>query len=178
MSRNRYDYIELTYEYPLSLPLPKSEDYFLLPILTAKEMGLKGAIFTTGSSSTQRKQQLINGVDVFTFNSTRAMIKQLIESAPALVHGHSFGWIPSTIAAPFIAKKYVMTPHVYRLDIYPSWKVTAALSMLKKADALITLTWFEKSQFTNIIAESKIHVIPSFLNMKVLKKKPYFRSTD
>jgi glycosyltransferase involved in cell wall biosynthesis len=160
MSRDRYDFIELTYEYPLNLPPPKSEDYFLIPMLTAKEMGLEAAMFTSGSSSTRRKRELVNGVAVFTFDSTRAMIKQLIESAPALVHGHSFGWIPSTIVAPFIAKRYVMTPHVYRLDIYPSWKVTAALSMLKKADALITLTRFEKSQFTNIIDESKIHVIP------------------
>ena len=160
MSRDRHDYIELTYEYPLSLPPPKSEDYFLLPMLAAKEMGLDAAMFTFGSSSIQPKRQLINGVEVFTFDSTQAMIKQLIESAPALVHGHSFGWIPSTIAAPLLAKRYVMTPHVYRLDIYPSWKVAAALSMLKKADALITLTRFEKSQFTNIIDESKIHVIP------------------
>ena len=74
MSRDRYDYIELTYEYPLSLPPPKSEDYFLLPMLTAKEMGLEAAMFTSGSSSTRPKRQLINGVNVFTFDSTRAMI--------------------------------------------------------------------------------------------------------
>src|SRR3972149_3773012 len=160
MSRELFDYIELTYEYPLSLPPPQREDYFLLPMLIAKEMGLKAAMFTSSSASTRQKRQFINGVDVITFDSTRTMIKRLFESAPALVHGHSFGWIPSTIAAPFLSKRYIMTPHAYRLDIYPTWKVIPALSLLKKSDALITLTRFEKSQFTNVIDQSKIHVIP------------------
>jgi glycosyltransferase involved in cell wall biosynthesis len=159
MDIDYFDYIELVYEYPLCQPVPEREDYFLLPVLTANQIGMRAAIFTTCTPLTRGKMEKVNGVDVFRFESVSSMLKQLIKLKPKLVHGHSFGWIPATLA-PLFVKKYVLTPHIYKLNIYPIWKVNLVLSLIKKSDALIVLTNFEKSQFKHVIDESKIHVIP------------------
>lgn len=159
MSKERFEFIELAYEFPLHFPPPQGEDYFLYPVLIANRMGMKSAIFTIRTTLTPRKNEVINGIDVFRFNSIFSLMQQLIMASPKLVHGHSFGWIPVTLAPLFI-KKYVFSPHLYRLDIYPKWKVKLALLPLKSSDAIITRTEFEADQFRGILSESKIHVIP------------------
>jgi glycosyltransferase involved in cell wall biosynthesis len=159
MSREHFDFIELTYEFPMHYPPPRREDYYLFPVLIAKQMGMNPAIFTIRTPLTPRKREEINGIDVFRFNSIFSLMQQLIRMSPELVHGHSFGWIPATLA-PLLARRYVFTPHVYRLDIYPKWKVELALFPLKKSDAIITRTKFEAHQLAHAISTSKIHVIP------------------
>jgi glycosyltransferase involved in cell wall biosynthesis len=159
MNEEHFDFVELAYEYPLCNPVPEKEDYFLLPVLIAKEMGMRAAIFTTRTPLTHQKREKVNGVDVLRFDSIGMMLKQLIKLKPKLVHGHSFGWIPATLAPPLV-KRYVFTPHIYRLDVYPKFKVILVLGMLKKSDALIVLTRFEASLFQHTIDKSKIHVIP------------------
>jgi len=176
MNIEHFDYIELAYEYPLCQPVPEKEDYFLLPVLIANQMGMRTAIFTTRTPVTPKKREKVNCVDVIRFESVGSMLKQIIKLKPMLVHGHSFGWIPATLA-PLFVTRYVLTPHIYKLNIYPSWKVNLVLSLIKKSDALIVLTNFEKFQFKHFVNESKIHVIPHpidydfFSNTKDSEKK-------
>jgi len=122
-------------------------------------MGLKSAIFTIRTPLRPLKKEEINGVDIFRFDSIVSLMRQLIKASPELVHGHSFGWIPATFA-PLWVRRYVFTPHIYRLDIYPGWKVKPVLLPLKKSNAIITRTNFEAYQFKGIMNDSRIHVIP------------------
>ncbi len=128
-------------------------------MLIAKQMGLKSAIFTMRTPLTRRKSEVINDVDVFRFDSFFPFAQRLIRASPELVHGHSFGWIPATIA-PWLVKRYVFTPHIYRLDVYPKWKVELALRPLRKSDIIITRTAFEASQFKRSINGPKICIVP------------------
>ena len=125
-------------------------------------MGLKSAIFAMRTPLTRQKTEVINDVNVFRFNSLFSLAQNLIRASPELVHGHSFGWIPATIA-PWLVKRYIFTPHIYRLDVYPKWKVKLALRPLKKSDIIITRTAFEASQFKRSInrrARAKICIVP------------------
>jgi glycosyltransferase involved in cell wall biosynthesis len=157
--RGRFEFIELAYEFPLYYRPPPLEDYFLYPAQIAKQMGLKSAIFTIRTAVTPQKKQVIEGLEVYRFNSVFSILQQLVQASPMLVHGHSFGWVPPTIA-PLIVKKNVFTPHVYRLDIYPTWKVKLATLPLRRSDAIITRTKFETGQFKDYLDETKIHTIP------------------
>ncbi len=159
MNKSTYDFIELVYEYPLYLSLPEKEDYFLLPALTAREMGFKTAIFASRTRLNSQKIENIKGIDVLRFDSIGTMLLQLFKSQPKLVHGHSFGWVPANVS-PLFVRKSVLTPHIYKFDTYPKWKIDLAMNFIKRAKALITLTNFEASQFKNRIDESKIKVIP------------------
>jgi glycosyltransferase involved in cell wall biosynthesis len=102
---------------------------------------------------------VINGIDVFRFNSVFSILQRLVKASPLLAHGHSFGWLPATFA-PLLVRKYAFTPHAYRLDVYPKWKVNLALLPLKKSNAIITRTRYETDQFKGFLKESKIHMIP------------------
>jgi len=157
--RERFEFIELAYEFPLYYRPPQREDYFLYPAQIAEQMGLKSAIFTIRTPITPQKKQVIEGLDVFRFNSVFSILQQLVKASPMLVHGHSFGWIPPTFA-PLFVKKNVFTPHVYRLDIYPAWKVKLATLPLRRSNAIITRTKFETDQFTDFLDQTKIHIIP------------------
>ncbi len=159
MSLTRFDFIELVYEYPLYLPIPEKEDYFHLPVSIAQEMGLRSAIFTSRTKLNQQKKDVVKGIDVFRFDSIVTMLRTLIKSQPTLVFGHSFGWMPAMLA-PFLSRKYIFTPHIYKLDIYPKWKVDSALSLIKKSSMLKVSTNFEASQFQNVIPQSRINIIP------------------
>jgi glycosyltransferase involved in cell wall biosynthesis len=159
VERERFEFIELAYEFPLYYSPPQREDYFLYPVQIADQMGLKPAIFTIRTPLTPEKKQVINGIDVFRFDSVFSILQHLIKVSPMLVHGHSFGWLPATFA-PLLVRKYVFTPHVYRLDIYPKWKVNLALLPLKNSNALITRTKYETDQFKDFSSKSKIHMIP------------------
>jgi glycosyltransferase involved in cell wall biosynthesis len=157
--RGRFDFIELAYEFPLYYRPPPREDYFLYPTQIAKQMGLKSVIFTIKNPVTPQKKQVIEGIEVFRFNSAFSMLNQLVKASPMLVHGHSFGWVPATLA-PLFVKKSVFTPHVYRLDLYPTWKVNLATLPLRRSNAIITRTKFETDQFKDFLDETKIHIIP------------------
>jgi glycosyltransferase involved in cell wall biosynthesis len=159
MERERFEFIELAYEFPLYYSPPQREDYFLYPAQIASQMGLKPAIFTIRTPLTPMKKQVINGIDVFRFNSVFSILRRLVKVSPMLAHGHSFGWLPATLA-PLLARKYVFTPHAYRLDVYPKWKVNLALLPLKNSDAIITRTIDETDQFKDFLSNSKIHMIP------------------
>lgn len=159
MERERFDFIELVYEFPLYYSPPQREDYFLYPAQIAGQMGLKPAIFTIRTQLTPEKKQVINGIDVFRFNSVFSILQRLVKVSPVLAHGHSFGWLPATFA-PLLVRKYVFTHHTYRLDIYPKWKVNLVLLLLKNSKAIITLTNYQTDQFKDFFSKSKIHVIP------------------
>jgi glycosyltransferase involved in cell wall biosynthesis len=159
MNLNHFDFIELAYEYPLYLPLPEKEDYFLLPVSVAEEMGLKAAIFTNRTSLTPQRKAVVHGVEVFRFDSIPSMLKQVFRMRPFLVHGHGFGWIPATVA-PALTENYAFTPHTYKLYAYSKWKVDIALKFIKKAEAIIALTEFEATQFRYAIGGWKVKVIP------------------
>lgn len=159
MGRERFDFIELVYEFPLYYSPPQREDYFLYPAQIAGQMGLKPAIFTIRTQLTPEKKQVINGIDVFRFNSVFSILQRLVKVSPVLAHGHSFGWLPATFA-PLLVRKYVFTPHAYRLDVYPKWKVNLAILPLKNSSAIITRTRYEMDQFKDFLSKSKIHMIP------------------
>jgi glycosyltransferase involved in cell wall biosynthesis len=159
VERERFEFIELAYEFPLYYSPPQGEDYFLYPAQIAGEIGLKPAIFTIRTPLTPQKKQVINGIDVFRFNSVFSILRRLIRVSPTLAHGHSLGWLPATFA-PLLVRKYVFTPHAYRLDVYPKWKVNFALLPIKNSDAIITRTKCETGQFKDFLSESKIHLIP------------------
>ena len=159
MERERFEFIELAYEFPLYYSPPEREDYFLYPAQIADQMGLKPAIFTMRTPLTPEKKQVINGIDVFRFNSVFSILQRLVNVSPTLAHGHSFGWLPATFA-PLLVRKYVFTPHAYRLDVYPKWKVNLALLPLKNSDAIIARTRYEMDQFKRFLGESKIFMIP------------------
>lgn len=159
MERERFEFIELAYEFPLYYSPPQREDYFLYPAQIAGQMGLKPAIFTMRTPLTPEKKQVINGIDVFRFNSVFSILQRLVKVSPMLAHGHGFGWLPATFA-PLLVRKYVFTHHAYRLDIYPKWKVNLALFPLKNSKAIIAPTNYQMNQFKDILSKSKIHVIP------------------
>lgn len=159
MSKDRLEYIELAYEFPLYYRPPLSEDYFLYPVQIAQQMGLRTAIFTIRNALTPQKKQVVNGIDVFRFNSPVALMQELAKVSPWLSHGHSFGWVPATFASRLV-RRYVFTPHVYRLDIYPKWKTTLALLPLKNSDAIITRSKFETNQFKSASNGLKTQLIP------------------
>ena len=131
----------------------------MLPISIANEMGLKTAIFTSRTRVSLQKKEQINGINVFRFDSPFTMLGQLIRSQPALVHGHSFGWIPANVA-PAIVKKCVLTPHIYKLSEYPKWKINLATRFSKRADSIIALTQFEAAQFNAVMPQTKVNIIP------------------
>jgi len=159
MERERFEYIELAYEFPLYYSPPQREDYFLYPAQIAGQMGLKPAIFTIRTQLTPEKKQVINGIDVFRFNSVFSILQQLVNVSPVLAQGHSFGWLPATFA-PLLVRKYVFTHHAYRLDVFPKWKVNLVLFPLKNSKAIITLTNYQADQLKAFLSRSKIHVIP------------------
>lgn len=159
MGKERFEYIELAFEFPIYYRPPLSEDYFLYPAQIAEQIGLKSAIFTIRNPLTPQKKQVVNGIDVFRFNSVFSLLRELVKVSPRLAHGHSFGWAPATFA-PLIVRKYVFTPHVYRLDIYPKWKVALVLLPLRNSDAIITRTKYETGQFKELSSKSKVHLIP------------------
>jgi glycosyltransferase involved in cell wall biosynthesis len=159
VERERFEFIELAYEFPLYYSPPQREDYFLYPAQIAGQMGLKPAIFTIRTPLTPEKRQVINGIDVFRFNSVFSILQRLVKVSPLLAHGHSFGWLPATFA-PLLVRKYVFSPHAYRLDVYPKWKVNLAFLPLKNSNAIITHTRYETDQFKAFLSKSKIHMIP------------------
>ena len=77
MNKPQYDFIEITHEYPLNLSLPEKEDYFLLPVSVAQEMGLKTAVFTIRTKVTPQKREIVKGVDVFRFDSISPYVKNV-----------------------------------------------------------------------------------------------------
>jgi glycosyltransferase involved in cell wall biosynthesis len=156
---NRFDFVELAYEYPLYYPPPKSENYFLYPVLIAKKMNMKPAIFTLRTSHTPLRRELVDDISVFRFDSIFPLLRQLVRQSPELVHCHSLGWIPAH-SAPLFSRRSVFTPHTYRLDIYPKWKVKLALLPVTKSNAIVTRTEFEAQQFRSIMQAPSIHVIP------------------
>ncbi len=156
---NRTDFIELAYEFPASLPPPKSEDYFRLPVKTAEEMGLEACVFSMRTSVRRKKQESIDDIEVHRFDDPFLLLLSARVRRPLIVHGHSFGWISSS-AAPALFGRYVLTPHVYRLDTFNPSLTKLVTSMISKSRAVIVLTKFEARLFTPYVDEAKIHVIP------------------
>lgn len=170
-----FDIVELVYEYPLNLPIPEKEDYFQFPISTAKEMGLNGAIFTTRTKLNPKKKDVINGTQIFRFDNLFSMFKKIIQIKPNIIWGHSFGWLPATLA-PLLQKTYVLTPHVYKLDVYPKWKVDSVFAFIKKSKAIVVVTNFEALQFSNAIEREKIHIIPHSIDYEFFSSRDCFES--
>lgn len=120
---------------------------------------MKSAIFTLRTSRTSLRQQLIDGISVFRFDSIFHLLRHLVKQSPELVHCHSLGWIPAH-SAPLFTRRCVFTPHIYRLDIYPRWKVKLALLPLAKSNAIVTRTEFEAQQFKSMMSKPRVYVIP------------------
>jgi len=156
---NNPSFIELAYEFPASLPPPKSEDYFRLPVRVAKEMGLRACVYSMRTPVRNKKQEFIDNIPVYRFNDPFLLLLYAVVKRPLIVHGHSFGWIPSSVA-PIFTKRYIFTPHIYRLDIFNTNLTKMVTNLVSKSKAIIVLTNFEASWFTPYTDETKIHVIP------------------
>jgi glycosyltransferase involved in cell wall biosynthesis len=153
------DFIELVYEFPTGLHLPKNEDYFALPVRVADEMGLRACVYSMRTQVRWKRQEFLSGVPVCRFDDPFSLLLSTITKRPLIVHGHSFGWVPSTVSPLFI-KRYVFTPHIYRLDLYNTNLVKLVTKAISRSTALIVLTKFEASWFKTHVDEEKIHVIP------------------
>lgn len=153
------DFIELAYEFPASLPPPKSEDYFRFSIKVAEEMGLQACVYSMRTPVRNKKKELVDQVSVHRFNDPFVLLLSAVAKRPQIVHGHSFGWIPSSVA-PILLGRYVFTPHIYRLDIFNVNLTKLVTKLVSRSEAFIVLTKFEAGWFTRYIDETKIHIIP------------------
>ncbi len=154
----RAEFIELAYEYPGSLAPPDSEHYFKHPVRVAQEMGLRAAVYCMRTSESPERETTLDGAEVRRFTSPFRLLSALIRARPRLAHGHSYGWIPSNLAAPTV-RPYVFTPHVYRLDSYSPIVSEPLAHIVSRSTALIALTRNEANQF-NRYAQGRVHIIP------------------
>lgn len=159
MLLNKPDFIELAYEFPASLPPPRNEDYFRFPVKIAEEMGLETCIYSMRTQARKRKLESVDHVRVRRFDDPFLLLFSAISGKPLIAHGHSFGWIPSC-SAPMFIKRYVFTPHVYRLDMYNPNLVKLVASLVGKSRAIIALTKYEANWFAPFADKARIHVIP------------------
>ena len=151
-------FVEFCFQYPLSMPTV-NEDYFHLPLEIACELGLRPTVYTRANSWQTKKKETCGEVTVYRFKDSFSLISKIARSRSNLAHGHSFGFPPSIIAAVF-NKKYVFTPHLYRLQTY-KWKPKLALLLLKTASYIVLLTEFERKEFIKAgIPLEKTKVIP------------------
>ncbi|MEM3459328.1 MAG: glycosyltransferase family 4 protein [Candidatus Bathyarchaeia archaeon] len=138
---------------------PKNEDYFRLPVLVAKEMGLRACVYSMRTPVRTKKQESVSEVLVRRFDDPFFLLLSTVAQKPLIVHGHSFGWIPSS-TAPLLIKKYVFTPHIYRLDKFNGNLTKLILTLISRANAIIVLTKFEAGWFIPYVEKEKIHIIP------------------
>lgn len=127
--------------------------------MVAEDMGLRACVYSMRTPVRGKKQELVNDVKVCRFSDPFRLLLSAFVERPLIVHGHSFGWIPSTIA-PAFAKKYIFTPHIYRLEIFNTYLTKLVIRMVSQSQAIIVLTKFEASQFSPYVDEARIHVIP------------------
>ena len=153
------DFIELAYEFPASLSPPKNEDYFRLPVLVAQEMGLRACVYSMRTLVRTKKQESVSEVLVHRFDDPLFLLLSAVAKKPLIVHGHSFGWIPSS-TAPLFIKKCVFTPHIYRLDKFNRSLTKLVLTLISRAKAIIVLSKFEAGWFIPYVEKEKIHIIP------------------
>lgn len=154
----RDEFVELAYEYPGDLPPPDSEHYFKHPLRVAREMGLRTAVYSMRTPDLHARHETMDGAEVYRFDGTLRLLAAASRAQPRLSHGHTFGWIPSTLAA-FTLKPYVFTPHVYRLDSYTPLVSGPLARAVGRSEALVVLTHHEAAQFEPYAA-GRIHVIP------------------
>lgn len=168
-------FVEMVYQYPLSHPLPATEDYFLLPVQIAQEIGMDAQIFTLGDkeepSSLSQPFTGANGIRIKRFDSILGMLLALRRTTPALTHGHTFGWIPSTFA-PLVTSPYVLTAHIYKISIYNQFKVKVACSLLSRSEAIIVSTESSKKDASRYLDPDLIRVIPHPVDTKFFGSKP------
>lgn len=158
-------FVELLYDYPPVPPLLPNEDYFTLPLRVASEMGLKAEVYTLRNPLHMQKKEIVGDFLVTRFSDPLSLIVNIALGDITLMHGHTFGWIPSTIA-PLLHRRYIFTPHVYRLNVYDKKKVNLALWSIKRSRQVIVLTKFEASQFAHIVDRDRINVIPHAIDFE------------
>lgn len=159
------DFIELAYEFPAELRPPDSEDYFKLPLVVAREMGFSPAVYSMRTPTNPRADDEFDGFRVRRFGNPISLYLAAARTAPRLAHGHSFGWIPSTLG-PTLLPRYIFTPHVYRLDSYNRMLVNLAAKSISRSTAVIALTEWERQMLSRYMDIERIRVIPCGIDVQ------------
>ena len=166
-------FIELAFAYPLELSMMPTENYFLLPLRVAESMGLEPTVFSLRSrllQSLTSKKEMVDGVRVQRFGGSAQLLLALKSSAPSLVHGHSYGWLPAT-TSPFVANKYVFTAHSADFGRYPYMVRKILTHLVARSTIIIALSETEASEFRPY-AGNRVRVIPHPIDLN------FFRSAD
>ncbi|GEM_PF-3165181 len=169
-------FLELCFRYPLASTgtFSRGEDYFKLPLEIASEMGFNAKVYALRNREQLKKTEDIEGFVVHRFDNSFKLIARLLEERANLIHGHTFGWIPSTFA-PLIKKPYVLTPHTdmakprnlkTKTAFYQYSRYMVSLWSVAKADKMLVQTNFTKKSFSHFIDEDRIEVLPLPINYR------------
>lgn len=138
-----------------------SENYFQLPLRVAESLGLEPTVFTLWDQrfpSSASRFEIIDGIGVRRFKGSAELLLALRDQAPRLVHGHSYGWVPSALA-PYLSGKYIFTAHSADNRRHPVFIRKALNHLLAKSTIFIALSQSEARDFQPYLGD-RIRIIP------------------
>lgn len=131
------------------------------------KMGSKAELSLLKNLGKKNKVEIVGDVRVTRFTNTPSLLANLSMRRAELVHDHTIGWIPATVA-PFFTKNHVFTLH--NAGLFPNRGNIVSLNLvrevLSRCNQIITRTHFTKKAFSKLADIRKFTVIRAPIDYK------------